>query len=206
MALKKAVLLDGRPYGWHVVQEAVTNWDGGFTRVNVMSWADEASANTDQPHMEAVDIELVDGITLREAYGIVDSQWPEHIDQRDELIEDMASLLTDEQAEQVPNAFQQWAPDTDYKVGDRRRYDGKLYRCVQAHTSQQGWEPPNVPALWVRTAQDGETPEWVQPTGAHDAYAKGDRVSHAGKVWQSLVDGNVWEPSTAVPTLWAEVA
>lgn len=40
----------------------------------------------------------------------------------------------------------------------------------------------------------GTIPEWVQPTGATDAYNKGNRVKHAGKVWASLVDANVWEP------------
>lgn len=116
-------------------------------------------------------------------------------------------LLTDEQAEQVPNAYPEWASDTAYKVGDRRRYDGKLWRCVQAHTSQVGWEPPSVPALWVRTSHDGEIPDWVQPTGAHDAYAMGDKVRHVGKVWESLIDANVWEPGTAgTEALWREVA
>lgn len=114
-------------------------------------------------------------------------------------------LLTDEQAETVPNAYPEWAADTTYKVGDRRRYDGKLWRCVQAHTSQAGWEPPSVPALWVRTSHDGEIPDWVQPTGAHDAYALGDKVRHVGKIWESLIDNNVWEPSPSVPTLWTEV-
>jgi hypothetical protein len=115
-------------------------------------------------------------------------------------------LLTDEQAEQVPNAYPEWETGVAYKVGDRRRYDGRLYRCVQAHTSQADWTPDKVPALWVRTSPEGVIPDWVQPTGAHDAYAKGDRVTHGGKVWESLVDGNVWEPSTSTPTLWDEVA
>lgn len=112
-------------------------------------------------------------------------------------------LLTDEQAETVPNAYPEWASDVSYKVGDRRRYDNRLYRCVQAHTSQAGWEPPNVPALWVRTSHDGEIPEWVQPTGAHDAYAQGDKVKHVGKVWESDIDANVYEPGVYG---WTEVA
>ncbi|MBR2683640.1 MAG: hypothetical protein IKE22_10300 [Atopobiaceae bacterium] len=116
-------------------------------------------------------------------------------------------LLTDEQAETVPNAYPEWAADTTYKVGDRKRYDGKLWRCVQAHTSQTGWGPPSVPALWVRTSHDGEIPDWVQPTGAHDAYALGDKVRHVGKVWESLIDANVWEPGAiGTETLWREVA
>lgn len=103
------------------------------------------------------------------------------------------SYLDDEQAEAVTNLFPFWEPDTAYAVGDRRQYDGLLYRCVQAHTSQPDWTPPAVPALWVRTSTE-EWPEWIQPTGAQDAYAKGDKVSHNDKHWTSDVDGNVWEP------------
>lgn len=47
-------------------------------------------------------------------------------------------------------------------------------------------------------------PEWIQPTGAHDAYSIGAEVTHGGKVWVSDVGGNVWEPGvygwTEVPT------
>lgn len=121
------------------------------------------------------------------------------------ILDEVLPMLTDEQAEQVPQAFPAWESGVAYAVGDRRRYDGRLYRCVQAHTSQAGWEPDKTPALWVRTSTD-PIPEWVQPTGAQDAYALGDRVRHSGKVWESLVDANVWEPSDAVPTLWAEVS
>ena len=42
-----------------------------------------------------------------------------------------------------------WEADTKYAVGDRRRHGGKVYKCLQAHTSQADWEPPAVPALWV---------------------------------------------------------
>ena len=50
----------------------------------------------------------------------------------------------------------------------------------------------------------GESDEWPayqQPTGAHDAYSQGDKVTHDGKKYVSNVDGNVWEP----PTQWTEV-
>lgn len=43
-----------------------------------------------------------------------------------------------------------WAPGRAYSAGDRVTYGGSGYRCVQAHTSMAGWEPPNVPALWRR--------------------------------------------------------
>ena len=75
----------------------------------------------------------------------------------------------------------------------RVRCGGKLYRCEQAHTSQEGWEPPNVPALWTAVSLD-EWPEWVQPTGAQDAYMAGDKVTHNETHWISTVDANTWEP------------
>lgn len=103
------------------------------------------------------------------------------------------SYLDDEQAESVTELFLQWESGIAYEIGDRRQYDGLLYRCVQAHTSQDDWTPPAVPALWVRTSTE-EWPEWIQPTGAHDAYNTGDKVSHNGKHWISAVDANVWEP------------
>ena len=110
------------------------------------------------------------------------------------------SYLDDEQAESVTILFPVWEVDTAYAVGDRRQYDELLYRCVQAHTSQADWTPPQVPALWVRTSTD-PFPEWIQPTGAHDAYNKGDKVSHLGKHWESDIDANVYEP----PLYWTEV-
>lgn len=103
------------------------------------------------------------------------------------------SYLDDEQAESVTDLFPLWQTDTTYAIGDRRKYDGLLYRCVQAHTSQADWNPPAVPALWVRTSIE-EWPEWIQPTGAHDAYEKGAKVSHNGKHWINDIDANVYEP------------
>ena len=89
--------------------------------------------------------------------------------------------------------YKQWSIGENLSVGDRRAYEGILYEVVQAHTTQSGWEPPNVPALFKRVWTE-EYPEWVQPTGAQDAYAKGDKVTHNGKKWVSTADNNVWEP------------
>ena len=57
--------------------------------------------------------------------------------------------LTDADAVAVADLFLPLAAGVDYAVGDRRRFSDALYKCAQAHTSQTGWEPPNVPALWV---------------------------------------------------------
>ena len=103
------------------------------------------------------------------------------------------------------DVLEAWAVNTAYYIGDMVSYENESWKCLQSHTSQAGWEPPNVPALWKKDG-GGEIPEWVQPTGAQDAYAKGDKVKHNEKVWESLVDANVWEPSESVPTLWKELA
>lgn len=89
--------------------------------------------------------------------------------------------------------YKQWIVGEALKVGDRRAYDKVLYEVIQAHTTQADWTPPSVPALFKRVWTE-EYPEWVQPAGAHDAYAKGAKVKHNGKKWISVADANVWEP------------
>jgi hypothetical protein len=51
-----------------------------------------------------------------------------------------------------------WAPNTPYAVGALVIYQSVEYKCLQAHTSQVGWEPPNVPALWQRVTGTTPTP------------------------------------------------
>lgn len=113
------------------------------------------------------------------------------------LIEKAAGSLTDEDALEAVELFPAWKPDTEYYVTERVRYGDKLYRCEQAHTSQANWTPPDTPALWTEVAKPGEIPVWKQPTGAQDAYMKGDKVHYPtkdGPVYVSTVDDNTWEP------------
>ena len=100
--------------------------------------------------------------------------------------------------------FAPWKAGVAYAVGQYRNSGEKLYRCVQAHTSQTGWEPDKAASLWTVAADPAEAwPAWSQPTGAHDAYSAGDRVSHGGRHWISDVDANVWEPGVYG---WSEAA
>lgn len=110
------------------------------------------------------------------------------------LIEKAAESLSDETALYGIELFPAWTVGSAFAVGDRVRHGGKLYKCVQPHTSQADWVPDAVPALWTEIAKPGEIPEWKQPTGAQDAYNKGDIVRHNGFVWESTADANVWEP------------
>lgn len=110
-----------------------------------------------------------------------------------QLIEQLSATMDDETALTGVELFPAWATGTAYTTGDRVQYSGTLYKCVQAHTSQADWIPNATPALWTAVSLE-EYPAWVQPTGAHDAYAAGDKVSHNGKRWTSTVDSNTWEP------------
>ena len=117
-----------------------------------------------------------------------------------QLIEQLAVTLDDETALAGVELFTMWAIGRAYATGDRVQYNGILYKCVQAHTSQADWMPDATPALWVVVSID-EYPEWVQPTGAHDAYNIGDIVSYNGTLYISLIDANVWSPE-GYPAGW----
>lgn len=124
------------------------------------------------------------------------------------LIERASASLDDGDALDGIELFPVWKPDTDYAKGFRVRYDGKLNRCEQAHTSQVGWEPPMVPALWTEVPRPGEIPVWKQPSGVQDAYNKGDKAHYPTKddpVYESVIDGNIWSPD-AYPAGWEVVA
>lgn len=110
-----------------------------------------------------------------------------------DLIRQAAESLPDDDALDGVELFPAWTLDRAYDSDQRVRYGNKLYRCEQAHTSQSDWTPPKTPALWTEISVQ-DWPEWRQPTGAQDAYAEGDKVSHNNKHWISTLDGNVWEP------------
>ena len=118
-----------------------------------------------------------------------------------------SASLSDETASTVPDLFDAWEPDTDYVVGDRRKFGMDtivLYKCLTPHRSQSTWTPDVSPSLWVRTDDPHiEYPDWVQPQGSTDAYNKGDKVTYDSKHWISDIDGNVWVPGVYG---WSEVS
>lgn len=108
--------------------------------------------------------------------------------------------LPDEEAMNVPSLFDEWKPDITVVAGERRYFAKELYKCVQGHKTQSDWTPDTTPALWTKVSID-EWPEWVQPTGSHDAYNTGDKVTFEGHHYISLINGNVWSPA-AYPAGW----
>jgi hypothetical protein len=95
-----------------------------------------------------------------------------------------------------------WQTNTTYAVGAQATFNAIVYECLQAHTSQVGWEPPNAPALWQRPASPppGVLAEWAPGT----AYPLGGRAVFNDVTYEALqahtsqVD---WEPPV-VPALW----
>ena len=111
-------------------------------------------------------------------------------------IEANAVGMSDENALDAVELFPRWVTDTIYAQGERISYEGTLYKCLQLHTSQADWTPDIAVSLWVRVTIE-EWPEWVQPTGAHDAYELGAKVSHNGQHWISEIPANIYEPGVA---------
>lgn len=106
-----------------------------------------------------------------------------------------AAALTDEQALKAAAIYPLWNSSAAYAAGDRVRYDGVLYKCLQAHTAQPSWTPTAAPSLWAKVlvSDTGAPLPWEQPESTNP-YKKGDKVTHAGKTWVSTIDNNVWEP------------
>jgi len=95
------------------------------------------------------------------------------------------------------DAVLDWVVGESIIIGMRRVYGGVEYRCIQAHViDSPEWTPPaTLGVLWEVHTEPGDEPQpWVQPTGAHDAYNKGDRVTYEGWIWESTIDANVWAP------------
>ena len=120
-------------------------------------------------------------------------------------IEKAALSLSDEDALEATNLFPNWADAIAYAKDERVRYEGILYRCLQAHTSQAAWTPTAAPSLWAKVLipDPNVIPEWEQPDSTNP-YQIGDRVMFDGKVYESVINGNVWSPAD-YPAGWREV-
>lgn len=114
-----------------------------------------------------------------------------------------AASLSDEKAMEVATIYDPWKVGKAYSLGEFFTYgenavgDPQLYKVAQAHTAQADWTPDATPALYVAIGlDDAGYPVWSQPTGAHDAYNKGDIVDYNGTLYQSQIDGNDTIPGT----------
>lgn len=111
------------------------------------------------------------------------------------------TYATDEEKLQMISIYPSYAVGKSYEVNSEFQYQNQLYRVLQAHTSQADWIPNTTPALYLKIEPAGVVPEWVQPTGAQDAYNIGDHAMFEGQEYVSLIDANTWSP-TAYPAGW----
>ena len=127
--------------------------------------------------------------------------------QRNLALTFFAETLSDAQALQVPMLFDEFDGNgVAYEVGKRVLYNDILYKVIQAHTSQAEWTPDAAPSLFAKVINetiDGSIPEFEQPDSTNP-YMKGDRVIFNGKVYESLIDNNIYSPE-AYPAGWKEI-
>lgn len=122
-----------------------------------------------------------------------------------EAFKKLRSLVTDDISLQVPNLYPTWKIEQSYNVGDRVLYNDILYKVLQSHTSQESWIPTESPSLFAKVLiPDEDTiPDWEQPDSTN-GYSKGDKVKYKDKVYESLIDNNIWAPD-AYPAGWQEI-
>ena len=117
---------------------------------------------------------------------------------------------TDEQALEVSALYPDWenvSEGATLAAGERYNYQGALYRVLTEHQKQAAWNPVDAPSLFTKVLipDPGIIPEWEQPESTN-GYSAGDKVTHNGKTWESLVDNNVWEPGVVgTEAQWKEV-
>jgi hypothetical protein len=125
-----------------------------------------------------------------------------------EAMDVACATLTDEKAMECARLYSPWQVGKNYTAGERLAFgvngigDPQLYKVNQDHVSQAGWLPDTNPALYTAIGLDSDGyPVWSKPTGAHDAYNKGDVVNYNGILYESLIDGNVHSPDD-YPSGW----
>ena len=113
--------------------------------------------------------------------------------------------ISDGAALKVPELFPHWSGNSkEYVKDDKVLYEGVLYKVLQNHTSQEGWTPTSAPSLFAKVlTSEGEILDWEQPSSTNP-YMKGDKVKYNGKIYESVIDNNVWSPE-AYPQGWKEV-
>ncbi|WP_304729916.1 carbohydrate-binding protein [Dubosiella newyorkensis] len=122
-------------------------------------------------------------------------------EQAQKMLDDLSyktvlDTATDEQALVMRPLYPMWQVDQVYKKGAYLQYGGKLYRVLQDHTSQADWTPDKAVSLYVNVADPQDPyPPFKKPTGAHDAYSKGDGITFEEKHYRSKIDGNVYSPA-----------
>lgn len=111
---------------------------------------------------------------------------------------------SDDEALKMVGKYPEWMPGQMYATGDRIRFDGGFYKVVQGHTSQDGWTPIEVRALYTCLSEPAEEwPEFVHPTGAHDVYMAGDKITFKDDHYTCTMDYTAHSPEE-YPVAWTK--
>lgn len=139
-----------------------------------------------------------------EVYYEIEKRKLSREEKRDQYLETLAKIttgdkiradeLSSENIVELVELYPKWKTDKEYKENDLVTYKGEMYEVIQDHTSQEDWLPNESDSLYTNKLPDDVVAKWVQPTGSHDAYDKGDQVKYNGETWESEIDDNVWEP------------
>ena len=126
-------------------------------------------------------------------------------EQQRKVLQMFAASLSDNQAMEVATVFDSWYVGRIFSGGEYFTYgvnsvgDPQLYKVNDGkpHTAHADWIPgtPETASLYTAIGLDESGyPVWSRPTGAHDAYNKGDIVNFNGTRYISLMDGNTYSP------------
>ena len=130
------------------------------------------------------------------------------VEQLRRAVQMFAQTLSNEEAMEIATVYPKYEIGKSYKANELFTYgtnevgDEQLYRVVQEHTSQADWIPSKTASLYEPIGLNSAGyPVWSKPSGAHDAYNKGDIVDYNGTLYKSLIDGNVYSPDE-YPSGW----
>lgn len=117
----------------------ITKWKNG-EKTEIELAADEITA-LEKEKRKARMIERSRPLTEGEVFGMMVRQYVDTLE------------VDDNTALRMLGYYPEWREDIAYAVGFKVTHGGKLWRCIQAHTAQTGWEPENVPALWEQVCE-----------------------------------------------------
>ena len=107
------------------------------------------------------------------------------------LIKQQINILNvdDNTALRMTTFYPEWAANAEYTIGYKVQRNGKLWRCIQAHTSQAGWEPENAASLWTEICEShAGTLEDPIPYSGNMALESGKYYSQDGKIYRCTRD------------------
>ncbi len=108
------------------------------------------------------------------------------------IIEKSVAILNDRDALKAPTLFTMWAEGKSYSADERVCYDGTLYRCVTAHTSQADWSPDKAVSLWtVVVADHAGTLEDPVPYNGNTALICGIYYVENSRIYKCIRDTEI---------------